>query len=363
MTNLSLPDRAAARGYAQRMLELAGMNPSRVARVTPAERALLHELVELEVALSASSPSGPVTIAGVRGGYSAALLAAYGLTWSRLIASDFPTTDSPSETYPWLRSAPIPRKWEGERTVQELRSDVVTIVNDSYESTIEFKVPDFRRDKVGQIAARIRDLATRVAFFPEHLITALLVANGNAYDGKAFFATDHAVGSSGTINNAIVAADGLAGGDNPTSAEQAANIGFLLSRLLAFLDDRGQPFNEAARAFVVMVPPNQFGSTVAAINAAFTSAASSNPLAELAEFGYSFVPVVNARLTTKNQLYLFRADAGIRSMLMQSTGVDPTELGPDSEHAKKTNRVLFGHGWEGGVGYGRFELAIRGTTS
>jgi hypothetical protein len=344
---------------ALRAVELADWNPARIPRLVGANGQQLAAMPDLQLAVS--SPSTPVTIAGVRAGYALALQQQLGVSWAREVASAFDTS-SPSETYPWLRQVPNPRKWEGERTTQELRGDVVTIVNDDYESTIEFRVPDMRRDKTGQIMARVQDLATRVAFFPEHLITALLVANGNAYDGTPFFATNHQVGSSGTINNALVTGDGLAGGTNPSTAQMSTNLMLALSQMLAYLDDTGQPLNEGARQFVVMTPARLFGPTVAAINAMFTSASATNPLGELARYGYSFRPLLNARLTTQNQFYVMRADAGIRALLLQEEGINPMELGPDSEHAKKTNRVMFGHGWAGGVGYGRFEMALRGTT-
>jgi len=346
---------------ALKQVEAADWNPTRIPRLLDQHGRPLAAR-PYDVALAASAPSTPVTIAGIRAGYAMSLQAALGLSWARQIASSFDSS-SPSETYPWLRAAPNPRKWEGERTAQELVSDVVTIVNDDYESTIEFRIPDLRRDKTGQIMGRAADLATRIAFFPEHLVTSLLTTNGNAYDGVAFFATSHAVGSSGTINNAIVAGDGLAGAAAPTTAQQSANILLLMSRMMGFLDDQAQPLNEAARQFVIMTPANMFGATAAAISAMFTSASATNPLGELARYGFSFLPVLNARLTTTNVMYMFRVDAGIKSLLLQEEGVNPVELGPDSEHAKKTNRALFGHGWAGGVGYGRFELAIRGTTS
>lgn len=349
-------------GAALQLAAEAGWNPAEMPRFNQQQQAALLQHVPDEVALAVSSPSTPVTVAGVRGGYAAALLAMLGASWSRVVASVFPSS-SPSETYPWLRSAPNPRKWEGERTAQELRGDVVTIVNDDYETTIEFRVPELRRDKTQQIAQRIQDLATRVAFFPEQLLTSLLVTNGNAYDGKPFFAVDHVVGQSGTINNALTTSDGLAGGATPTTDQQSTNISRMLSAMLGFRDDQGQPLHGAARQFVVMVPAPMYAATVAAINASFTSAAASNPLPELSAVGFSFVPIVNPRLTATNQLYLLRVDGGIRSLLLQEEGVNPVELGPESEHAKRTNRVLFGHGWAGGAGYGRFEFAMRGTTS
>lgn len=347
---------------ALRAAEQAGWNPRRIPRLLKADGTPLAMQPWEEVALSASSPSGLVTISGITAGYAMALANALGMSWARELASAF-STNSPSETYPWLRAAPTLRKWEGERSVREIRGDQIVLWNEEYEATIEFKVADLRRDKTGQIMARASDLATRVAYFPESLLTSLLTANGNGYDAAAFFATNHAVGSSGTINNALATGDGLAGGAAPSTAQMSANILTVMSAMMAYLDDQGQPLNEGARQFLIMTPAKLFGPTVAAINAMFTSASASNPLGELARYGFSFKPVLNARLTTQNQFYMFRTDAGIRSLLMQEEGVNPMQLGPESEHAKKTNRVQFGHGWQGAVGYGRFELAARGTTS
>lgn len=355
---IRMADRRA--GEDLRACEAVGWNPSQLRLVQRSEQAALLAAVPQEITLNASSPSSPVTVSGVRAGYASALSAMLGASWARMVASPFPS-NSPSETYPWLRAAPIPRKWEGERSVQELGSDEVVLWNEEYEATIEFKVADFRRDKIGQISQRVIDLATRVAFFPESLMSTLLVANGNAYDGKAFFATNHAVGDSGTINNALVAGDGLAGGANPSTAQQATNIGTMLAQMMGFRDDKGEPIHAGARKFLVMVPAKLYPSSVAAINAAFTSASATNPLSELANIGYEFIPILNARLAAQDQMYLMRADGGIRSLLLQEEGVNPMQLGPESEHAKKTNRVMFGHGWQGAVGYGRFEWALRGT--
>ena len=304
----------------------------------------------------------PLTLRNVRGEYFLALNQQLGASWARMVASLFPT-DQPQEQYPWLGASPNLRKWEGERTVRELRSDTITIVNDDYETGIEFRLPDLRRDKTGQMIGRVRDMATRVAMFPERLLTDLLVANGNAYDGVAYFADSHAVGSSGTIDNNLGTGDGTAGGAAPTTAQMSANILTALQRLMSFRDDQGEPLNESARQFALMAPPNLWGPAVAAIQSDFTSASASNPLAELRSVGVQIVPMVNARLTATNTFYMFRTDAGIRPFIVQEEGVMPVELGPDSERAAMTNRAYFGHGWRGGAGYGRFELAVRVATS
>lgn len=312
--------------------------------------------------MTVSSTATPLTLRNVRGEYFLSLAQQLGMTWSRTIASVFPT-DQPQEEYPWLGASPNLRKWEGERTVRELRSDKITIVNDDYETGIEFRLPDLRRDKTGQMQARVRDMATRVATFPDKLLTALLVANGTAYDGVAYFSGSHVVGQSGTIDNTVGTGDGTAGGATPTTAQMATNILTGVQRIMSFLDDQGEPLNEAARSFALMAPPNLWGPAVAAVQSAFTSASATNPLAELRSIGLQIAPMVNARLTATNKFYLFRTDAGIRPFIVQEEGVAPVELGEGSERAAMTNRAYFGHGWRGGAGYGRFELAVEVSTS
>lgn len=312
--------------------------------------------------MTTSSNNSPLTMRSVQGDYFLTLADQLGTGWARMIASYF-DTNQPSEEYPWLRSAPALRKWEGERSFVEIATDKVTIFNDEYETGFSVKVKDFRRDKTTQIQARIADLARRVAQHPESLLTALLVANGNAYDGVSFFSTSRTVGASGTIKNDIGTSDGLAGGAAPTTAQMASNLLISLQQMLGFKDDKGEPLNEGARQFLVMTPANLWGATVAAINAAFTSASATNPIPELRGQGVQFTPVLNARLTATNTFYVARADAGIKSMLLQEEETNPVALDRDSEHAIKKNEVYFGHGWSGGVGYGRPELILRGATS
>jgi phage major head subunit gpT-like protein len=299
--------------------------------------------------------ASPLTMRGVNGSYFLSLRAQQQAATYRLIASVF-DTDQPSEEYPWVAEAQNLVKWEGERTLRKLRSEKVTIVTDDYETGISIKKRDFTRDKTGQMQLRVQDLAFNVSVFPTQLLTDLMVANGNAYDGKAFFAADHVNGNSGTIDNIITSGE-LAGGATPTVAEQSANLLFAFSRLVSFRNAAGQPLNEAAKEFVVMVPANMYATTLAAVNAMFTSAGATNPMGELANAGVKFAVVLNARLPA-NTWYLMRVDAGIRPFIVQEEDVTPVQLGLDSEHCAKTNHVYFGHGWAGGAGYGRFELAL-----
>jgi phage major head subunit gpT-like protein len=313
-----------------------------------------------EVLLAASTTATPLTLRNVTGSYYLKLAQQLGAGWYRTAASTF-TTDQPVETYPWLGQAPNLRKWEGERSVQELRSDVVTLINDDYEGTITFRGPDLRRDKTGQMIARAGELAQRVAQFPERLISNLILANGNAYDGAAFFADTRSVGASGNIDNNLTTGDNLAGGSAPTTAQQSNNLLIGLSRLMGFLDDQGEPLNEGAREFLAMVPASLYAATVAAVNAAFTSASATNPLSELVNSGMRFRVVLNARLGTgaNDTWYLMRTDAGILPFIVQEELTMPISLDQGSEYYAMNNKAIFGHGWAGAAGYGRPELICK----
>lgn len=311
--------------------------------------------------MTTSTPAGNLSFRHIIGDYALTYQAMLLSSFAAMIASSY-TSTQPQERYDWLRSNPSMRKFTGERSSTALGGDSVTVLNDTYEGTLEFKLDDLTFDKSTQCRDRIADLAREVAVFPEELLTTLLTTNGNAYDGVAFFSGSHAVGGV-TVDNDVVAADGLAGGSAPTTAQMSSNLLIALTRILGFKNDKGRPMNEAAREFMVMVPPELFGATVAAIDAMFTSASATNPLQTLAGRGFRLVPQLNARLSTGNQFYMFRMDAGIKSLLLQQQSMKPVVLDENSEHCKKTRKVMFGHDWRGGVGYGRFELALRGTTS
>jgi phage major head subunit gpT-like protein len=97
------------------------------------------------------------------------------------------------------------REWIGGRQAKGFTGQGVTIVNKHYEATIEVQKKDARRDKTGQINARISEFADRAQTHWSSLLSTLLL-NGAAtvcYDGQYFFDTDHSEGSSGTQSNKI----------------------------------------------------------------------------------------------------------------------------------------------------------------
>ena len=232
--------------------------------------------------------------------------------WTRL-AMHF-TSNQESETYRWLGMVPQVREWVGGRKVKPLRSQGVTIVNKTWEATVRVDADEQRRDKTGQIMVRVSELARRVATHPNKLLTTL-VANGPTsacYDGQYFFDTDHSEGDSGTQSNSIT--QDVATPTAPTDTEMYEAIVKGIAQIVACKDDQGEPLNEAAREFLVMVPMSFLAPTLVALSGQVVNA-TSNPLAGGAPFNVTWV--ANPRLTWTTKFAIFRTDGSTRPFIFQ----------------------------------------------
>ena len=233
--------------------------------------------------------------------------------WWTKLAMRF-SSNQESETYRWLGMVPQVREWIGGRKVQPLRANGITIVNKVWESTIRIDADEQRRDKTGQIMVRINELARRVATHPNSLLTTL-IQNGDAtagYDGQFFFDTDHSEGDSGTQSNDITF--DVATPTAPTDIEMYEAIVKGIAQVIGFKDDTGEPMNESARAFMVMVPTSFLSSTLIALSSNNIDS-TGNPLAGGSPFQVDWV--ANPRLTWTDKLAVFRTDGESRPFIFQ----------------------------------------------
>src|SRR5919108_2433979 len=136
------------------------------------------------------------------GEFYSALEQDLGASWMDPITNVF-TSNQESETYRWLGQTPAMREWIGGRQPKGLEVEGITIKNKLYEATLEILVDDIRRDKTGQIMARVRELATRANSHWAKLLSYLLL-NGTSltcYDGAYFFDTAHTADSPASQSN------------------------------------------------------------------------------------------------------------------------------------------------------------------
>ena len=257
-------------------------------------------------------------------------------------------SDQESETYKWLGMTPAMREWVGGRSAKGFRINGQTIENKVFEATLKVALDDMRRDKTGQIMARIDELAVRAALHPAKLLSDLILAgeSTNCYDGQYFFDTDHAEGDSGTQSNDLTfdisdnATGGTATAPTPLSIQRAVLSG--VSAIMGFKDDQGEPMNETAAEFIAMVPPTYMGATVTALSSRMLANTEDNPLAGGAG-GFRVIPVVNPRLTWTTKLAVFRTDGRVKPFILQEEqGVEIQAVAEGSELEFKEREHHYG---------------------
>ena len=344
-------------------------------------------------------------VIGVRGiiGYFFQQLEQYsGLAWINDTCNNFESNQD-TETYAGLGNVPQLREWIGRKQAKAFNEMSVKITNRDWESTLRIKNKDRRRDKTGQLMARIGDLAERAVSHDAALLSALLnttsttvtlpgstTATVSCYDGLSFFNTAHKINTQ-TVNNSITyslaaAPVGTAIGTGTTTAPSVAVMALAIlqgiQQIYGFLDNEGQPLNELARSFVVMVPVALGGAANAAVNTQYPGIGYQNPLQFMQSpsgQGLNIRVVVNPRLTYTDSIIVLRVDSAWKPLIKQYEVLTPNSsvetqagnemsatagmglvmkaLAEGSDHEFFNNEVLFSVEKAGMVGYGRFDEA------
>ncbi|SMO98944.1 Mu-like prophage major head subunit gpT [Thalassovita litoralis] len=271
------------------------------------------------------------------GNFYMALEAAVAASWVGDISMYF-ETDQESETYKWLGMAPAMREWVGGRHAKGFRENGITIENKKFEATLEVPVDWMRRDKTGQIMVRVNELAGRTVTHWQSLLSANIAGGETAvcYDGQYFFDTDHSEGQSGTQSNSItvdisaVPAQLHGTTSLPSPEEIRAMVLKGVEQILGFKDDQGEPMNEMARTFLVMVPTAWFTTAAAALNNPVVGGGDTNVMTNLD--GYTFRLAVNPRLSWTDKLSVMRTDGSVKPFIRQEEeGVTVKAIAEGSE--------------------------------
>ncbi len=293
------------------------------------------------------------------------------LDWSQRIGMKT-GSDQASETYKWLTASPAMREWVGERIAKGLTENGLTIVNKTWESTLEFLTDDIRRDKTSQIDLRIADLARRSLTLERKLLSTLILngsgnTSGLAYDGQYFFDTDHSEGDSGVQKNLLTATEvpalDVTTATAPTALEAAMAVLGVIGYMLGYLDDQGEPMCEEAREFTVMTGKGLAPSFMAAVTQKVVAGNVDNPLAQSQDYKVSHVlnPRLNAWTT---DFAVFRTDGVTKPFILQEEEALTIQIiGAGSEYETQNNKQLFGVKKVGNVGFGLWQFATKNTLS
>ena len=269
-------------------------------------------------------------------------------------------SDQASETYAWLGMVPAMREWLGGRSAKDLREFSYSLANKEHEATLEVTVPELRRDKSGQLLIRIGELADRVMSYPAKLLSTLIenAETTTCYDGQYFFDTDHVDNDSGTQDNDLTYA--AATGTTPTIDEMRGAILQSIKAILGFKDDRGEPMNENARSFLVMVPLTYWQQAIEAVTLPTVATGGANIIPNLAGFNISVLP--NARLTWTTKMATFRTDGRVKPFILQEEmPLSMKAVAEGSELEFNENKHRYGVNWAGNVGYGYWQYSCLTT--
>lgn len=300
----------------------------------------------------------------IMGMYFARLEVNPGLAWVNAVSNLY-TSNQASETYAFMGQSPTMRKWIAGRIAKGYAVNAFTIANDEYEATIEIKLRDARRDKTGQIVARVGEFADRAQTHWASLLSALLLngASTLCYDGQYYFDTDHVEGLSGVQSNKIsldistlpALVHGTVTAPSVEEFQQALLSG--IAQILSFKDDQGEPMNENATSFAVQVPIGLYLTALTAISPVNIQALQNNNNPNTLR-NFSVDVQMNPRLTWTDTFSIFRTDSPIKGLVRQTEQeVELKAKAEGSEFEFDNKAWQFGIDASRGVGYGYWQRA------
>jgi phage major head subunit gpT-like protein len=287
-----------------------------------------------------------------------------GTSWIPGISNLF-TSDQEGETYRWLGQVPSMREWVGGRNAKGFKDNGIEIKNLHFEATMEVLVREMRRDKTGQVMVRIRELAQRANAHWAKLLSTLIIngASTVCYDGEYFFDTDHpesGTNQSNTVGVDISALPAAVHGSTtaPSTEEMQGSIMAAIQAIYGFKDDQGEPTNENARRFMVMVPPSLWTPAYQAVYSPLAGTLQSS-LDQIRTGGLDIVPVVNARLSSWTANFaVFRLDSEIKPLIrQQETDIQVKAIAEGSELEFNEDKHHYGIDAWRNVGYGDWKAA------
>lgn len=265
-------------------------------------------------------------------------------------------SNADQEVQRWIGALPMMRAWGNGRLAQGLLTEGYTIVNETYESTIEADQNEVNDDQTGQIRMRILEMAEYAATHKDFLVAQLLMngaaAGYHSYDGVPFFDTAHVSGDSGNQDNDLTM--NIVDPTRPTTAEFRSALEAMISALMGFKNDKGHPRNLDSDGLVAVVPVNYWFVALEALSAAIISN-TTNVIAGLAKV------IKFPWLTVNDEFFLLKTNRTRRPFIFQDR--EPVSFvaidSPDSEEVFNTGKYKFGTRARYKLAYGEWATAVR----
>lgn len=261
-----------------------------------------------------------------------------GAAWQRIAALSQSTNRA--EIYPLMGRFAGMREWVGNRVVEDLEASAFQITNKDWEGTLRIPRPDIEDSNLGWTATAAEQLGDAANRLPDKLIFSLIRNgfSGLGYDGKAFFATDHAFGS-----------------NKGTTALSAAAYGAARATMMGMVDDSGESLDINPNLLVV---PPALGELAMQIVNADIILVGGQPQTNI--WKGSAEVLVSARLTDATDWFLFDTSQTVKPLIWQQRKapqlVAKNSLDDDSVFWR--NEFVWGVDMRGNAGYGLPQLAF-----
>lgn len=291
------------------------------------------------------------------------------------------SSNSEAEDYRWLGSAPGMNVWEGEALFEQLPNYAAILRNKQYQSGLRIQKKDIDRDKTGQIRNRITTLGREAAKHWEELLVDLISngetaagadsgdlkdISGKAYDGQAFFDTDHSyVGSNFTTDQSNDLSGGVwdtASATAPTADEAAKCVLDMVGSFYGLKSDQGKPINGSLRSFEIVVGTTPlYSAFLQAVGLQNLASGATNPVQALNGQGLSIAVTYEPRLSAKTtKVYGFAMGGNINPFILQDE--DPISIGEEDPGMKYQYIEVMAKASRA-AGYGLWQRAMVGTLS
>jgi len=185
----------------------------------------------------------PAPISALQVGFHGNFRQGYGDSqpWSTALTTPIMSSNA-SELYGHMGRILAMRQWVGPRLLRDLESFSQTVVNLPFENTISVKQEHLADDSLGVYAPLFQELGRSGAKWPDQLLKTRLQANGNGFDGQAYFSATHDIDPAGNQDN-----------DYAATALTAANYAIVRGRMTGYTGEDGEPLGVMPN--LLIVPP------------------------------------------------------------------------------------------------------------
>lgn len=275
--------------------------------------------------------------------------------WTKVAMRIDSTTDE--EVHSWIQQIPEVREWLGDRHFAALSEASYRLKNRKFERSVEVNKDRVADRRIGVEMPLMKLLGRAFAKFPDRAIASELLigyATRKCWDNLSFFNDTHYVDP---LNTAAGSFDNL----RASTALTAANFDTVYGDMCAFEGPDSQPLGIIPDTLIV--PPALRSTAHLIAKAAYVPSTAGTATQSNPNEGTVDVLVLPELASESTTWYLAALNGPLKPLIVQvrEEPVFDLILGPDSDHCKKKNTLVWGADCRYAFGYGLPQTMVRCT--